>query len=267
MAPRKKQDIVDVETKEGETPPGPIDQMSGAKAEPAPEDLEGTKSGGWTPKGQELKVYSQFKRRKDALMQSRYNVYGLNIDQEMRRFDKLYFRRQADIPASELDPNQRPVAINNAYGKIQTALGILVDSSPKYILEEDDPKYSASRALIKALGEKSLRNTNSLGQFKLSVFNAAKRGWFIGRTYNKRLYHDARFLKGIDAKGKRSYESRLVTKMDDVAYVNINNYNAWLDEQTKPEDFFSTRDWMWREVWYIDDIRRVFPESEFPNMK
>lgn len=270
MAPRKKavpEDVPEIDNTEGTAPAGPISQMSGAKAEPAPEKEKTKKGGGYNPVGKELKVYAQFKRRKDALLQSRFNVYGLNIDEEMRRFDKLYFRRQADIPASELDPNQRPVAINNAYGKIQTALGILVDSSPKYMLEEDDPKYTASRALLKALGEKSLRNTNSFGQFKLSVFNAAKRGWFVGRTYNKRLYHDARFLKGIDAKGRMAYETKTVTKIDDIAYVNINNYNAWLDEQTKPEDFLSTRDWMWREVWYIDDLRRVFPEAEFPNMK
>src|SRR5665213_1525334 len=49
--------------------------------------------------------------------------------------------------------------------------------------------------------------------------------------------------------------------------MNLSNYNVWLDEQTKPEDFLSTRDWMWREVWYIDDLRRTFPTDEFPNMK
>lgn len=243
----------------------PIELMAGDNIKSQPEELTARKPG-WQPKGEEKKVWEQFRRRKDALLQSRNNVYGLNIDAEMRRFDKKYFRRQADIPASELDANQRPLAINNAYGKVQTALGILIDSSPDYILEENNPKYTANRALIKALAEKSLRDTNSMGQFKLSVFNQAKRGWFVGRTFNRRLMHDARFLKSIDDNGKRKYMTRLVTKMDDIAYMNINNFNAWLDEQTRPEDFYSTRDWMWREVWYIDDIRRTFPVSEFPNM-
>lgn len=246
--------------------PGPIEQMSDDKIQAQPDDLKAEKSG-YTPKGEELKIFNQWRRRKAALLNSRNNVYGLNIDAEMRRFDKKYFRRMADIPASELDPNQRPLAINNAFGKVQTALGILVDSSPEYILEEDNPKYTANREFVKALGEKSFRNTNSLGQFKLSVYNAAKRGWFVGRTYNKRIYTDGRFLKSINKDGKRKYETKLVTKMDDVAYVNINNFNAWLDEQTKPEDFLSTRDWMWREVLYIDDLRRMFPVEDFPNMK
>lgn len=246
--------------------PGPV-ELANENILPSEDSLKEEKGGGYNPIGVEKQVWEQFRRRKAALMQSRFNVYGLNIDAEMRRFDRNYFRRQADIPASELDANQRPLAINNAFGKVQTALGILIDSSPEYILEEDNPKYSANRAFIKALAEKSFRNTNSLGQFKLSVFNSAKRGWFVGRTFNRRLLHDARFLKSIDDNGKRRYMTRLVTKVDDIAYQNLNNYNTWLDEQTRPEDFYSTRDWMWREVWYINDLKRMFPKDEFPNMK
>ena len=226
---------------------------------------EATKAG-YNPIGEEKKVWNAYLERKQQLLNSRGSVYGLDIDAEMRRFDRMYFRKQADIPASELDANQKPLAINNAFGKIQTALGVMIDRNPKYILEEDDPKYSANRALLKALGEKSFRRTNSLGQFKLSVFNQAKRGWFIGRTFNRQLCHDAKFLKSIDDKGKRAYETRYVTKLDDIAYMNLNNFNSWLDEQTRPEDFFSTRDWMWREVWHINDVRRTFPVSEYPNM-
>lgn len=222
---------------------------------------------GYNPQGDEAKVYEQFLRRKQELFSSRNSVYGLNIDAEMRRMDRLYFRKFADIPPSELDANNKPLAINGAYGKIQTALGILIDNNPKYVLEEDNPKYSANRELIRQLAQKSFRDTNSLGQLKLSIFNAAKRGWGIGRTFNRQLLHDAKFLTSIDAKGNRAYTTKKVVKMDDIAYVNMNNFNTWLDEQTKPEDFFSTRDWMWREVWFIDDLKTTFPESEFPNMK
>jgi len=248
---------------------GPIGDLSSDHIAPQPDPVEesGAKRPGWNPQGEELKVWSQFRLRKQALLQSRYNVYGLNIDAEMRRWDRKYFRRMADIPPSEMDANQRPLAINQAFGKVQTALGILIDADPTYIMESDNPKYDQTKYLLKALAEKSWRNTNSLGQFKLSVFNSARRGWFIGRTFNRRLYHDARYLASVDNKGRRAYETRLVTKLDDIAYMNLSNYNAWLDEQTRPEDFFSTRDWMWREVMYIDDIRRMFPESEFPNMK
>lgn len=222
---------------------------------------------GYHPEGDESKVFEQFSRRKQELFSSRNSVYGLNIDAEMRRMDRLYFRKFADIPPSELDANNKPLAINGAYGKIQTALGILIDNNPKYVLEEDNPKYSANRELIRQLAQKSFRDTNSLGQLKLSIFNAAKRGWGIGRTFNRQLLHDAKFLTSIDTKGNRAYTTKKVVKMDDIAYVNMNNFNTWLDEQTKPEDFFSTRDWMWREVWFIDDLKNTFTESEFPNMK
>lgn len=245
---------------------GPVELMSGDSIKAQPDETAAERAG-WIPKGEEKKVWEQFRMRKAALLQSRYNVYGLNIDAEMRRFDKKYFRRQADIPASELDPNQRPLAINAAYGKIQTALSILIDGDPTYIMESDAPQYDKTKYFLKAVAEKSWRNTNSRGQFKLSLFNGARRGWFIGRTFNRRLIHDARYLKDVDSKGMRKYESRMVTKLDDIAYVNLSNYNAWVDEQTKPEDFFSTRDWMWREVWYIDDLKRTFSKKEFPNMQ
>lgn len=252
----------------GDANNGPIDVMADDSILAQPDLTEdGAKRPGWNPQGEELKVWAQFRRRKEALKSSRFNVYGLNIDAEMRRWDKKYFRKMADIPASELDANQRPLAINQAFGKVQTALGILIDADPNYIMESDNPKYDKTKYLLKALAEKSWRNTNSLGQFKLSVFNSARRGWFAGRTFNRRLYHDARYLKSVSKSGKRAYETRLVTKLDDVAYMNLSNYNVWLDEQTRPEDFFSTRDNMWREVWYIDDLRRTFPTDQFPNMK
>lgn len=224
----------------------------------------------YAPDGDELKVRNQFLRRKGELLNSRRNVYGIDIDQQMRRQDTAYFNRVADIPATELDPNQQPIAINNAFGKIQAALSILIDRNPEITLEENNQRYSANRDLIKGLAKASWKNTNSLGQLKLSIFNSAKRGWFVGRTLHRKLRHDARFLERIEEKNgkeEKIYKTKEMCKVDDVAYMNINNFNAWLDEQTVPEDFYSTRDWMWREVMHIDDIKKMFPVSEFPNMK
>lgn len=231
----------------------------------------------YAPTGDELKVRNQFLRRKNELLNSRRNVYGIDIDQQMRIQDQQYFNRVANIPASELDANQLPIAINNAFGKIQAALSILIDRNPDITLEETNQKYSANRELMKGLAKASWRNTNSLGQLKLSIFNCAKRGWFVGRTFHRALKHDARFLELIEGgeigkdgektPEKKVYKKQEMTKVDDVQYQNLNNFNAWIDEQTVPEDFYSTRDWMWREVQYIDDIRKLFPENEYPNMK
>lgn len=232
---------------------------------PLPEQPLGVK--GYTPTGDEYKVFEQWKRRKNELLNSRTNVQGINIDTEMRKWDTNYFNRVADIPASELDPDQKPVAICNAYGKVQSALGILIDRNPEITLEETNPRYSANRELMKNLAKQSWRNTNSLGQFKLSIFNAAKRGWFAGRTYNRVLKGNAKYLTEVDEKGKKTYREDECVKMDDVAYQNLNNYNVWIDEEALPEDFYSIRDWQWREVWHIEKIRKLFPEDEFPNMK
>ncbi len=230
-------------------------------------DQREAEQGGYAPQGDEAEVYQQFLFRKGELIKSRANVMGYNIDDQMRRYDRQYFDPEADIPASELDADQRPVAMRNAFGKIQAALSIMVDRNPEIMLHERNPKFSANRELMKGLATASWQNTNSLGQFKLSIFNCAKRGWFAGRTYNKRLVHKAKFLESVSETGEKKWAEKEITKMDDVAYYNLNNFNAWIDEQAVPDDFYSARDWMWREVWHIDDIRRIFPEAEYPNMK
>ena len=190
---------------------------------------EKTNTAGYSPIGEEFKVWEQYQRRKKELLDSRKNIHGQNLDTMLRRFDRNYFNREADIPASELDPNQKPLAINNAFGKIQAALSILIDRNPKLILEERLAKYSANRELIKGLAESSWKNTNSLGQLKLSIFNCAKHGYFVGRTFNKKIQHNARFPKGFDSKGMMQYEKKIITKMDDIAYINLDNNNVWLD--------------------------------------
>ena len=233
---------------------------------PLPEEQK--KGKGYTPEGEEYKVWKQYSRRKKEMMDSRKNVHGINLDEQMRRWDRNYFNREADIPASELDPDQKPLSINNAFGKVQAALSIMIDRNPDIILDEKLKKYSANRELIRSLAKSSWKKTNSLGQFKLSIFNAAKRGWFAGRTFNRRIITKARFAEGIDEKtGKMIYEEKMIEKMDDIAYLNLDNRNVWIDEQARPEDFYSARDAMHREIWYIDDLKQMFPEKDFPNMK
>jgi len=222
---------------------------------------------GYNPQGDEAKVWQEFRDRKKELQDSRKNVSGIDIDAKMRDWDKNYFNRDADIPPSELDPDQKPIAINNAYGKIQTGLSILIDRNPKIVLNEFLQKYSANRELIRSLAESSWKNTNSLNQFKLSVFNAAKRGYFVGRTLHRHIKHDGTFLTGIDKDGKKTYDTKEVTKMDDIGYINLDNHNVWIDEEAKPEDMYSIRDWMWREVWHIDKVKEVFPKEKFPNVE
>lgn len=231
------------------------------------EDLQGPSTPGYNPEGVELQIYTEFNRRKTELLNSRNNISGLNIDQRMREWDRNYFNPAADIPPSELDPGQVPVAINEAFSKVQTALGLLIDNDINFFLDEASPMYTANRELMRQLAKSSWRQTNSQEQLKLSVYNMAKRGWFCGRTFNKVVKANVKFLTELDAKGKTKYEEKTVTHLDDIAYVNLDNYNVWLDEETRPGDYFSTRDWMWREVWHIDKVRAMFPKEEYPNME
>lgn len=219
----------------------------------------------YCPKGDERKVYDQYLFRKNELLGTRSNVLGIDIDQRMKDWDNDYFNKVAKIPASELDPEQKPVAINNAFGKIQTALSLLVDRNPDFLLNERLSKYSANNEIMRALLKKSWQRTDSIYQLLLFIFNMAKRGWGVGRTYHKMLDMDGKFRKAVD--GKEVWETERVVKIDDIAFKNLDNHNVWIDEEARPFDFFSVRDWMWREVIHIDKIKRMFPEKEFPNMK
>ena len=236
-----------------------------AGVEPRPDD-KGTVAG-YIPTGKEKKVFDQYKRRKQELLNSRRNIDGIDIDLTMRRMNMQYFNRVADIPASELDAEQRPIAINNAFGKIQSALSLLISNNPDFTMNDRNSKYTSNNQFLRSLTKQSWEDTNSIGQLKLSVFNCAKYGWFVGRTFNRKLIMNARYLDEIDDKGKVKERSTELTKVDDIMYMNLDNRNTWLDEETRPEDFYSTRDWMWREVWHIDKIKQLFPKDLYPNME
>jgi len=221
----------------------------------------------YAPADTEKKVWDEYQARKSELKNSRKNVNGLDIDEQMRSWDRDYFERTAKIPASELDTDQSPIAVNNAFSQVQTALSILVGRNPDFVLDERMEKYSGNNQLIRALLKKSWQRTDSMYQFILSVHNMAKRGWFVGRTFHRDIKTQGQFRVGVDKDGKDIWEEREVRKLDDVVYQNLDNHNVWIDEESRPYDYWSTRDWMWREVWHIDKVRRVFPEAEFPNMK
>jgi hypothetical protein len=97
---------------------------------------EKTPKAPYSPTGTEGKVWAEYLRRKRELIDSRKNVQGENLDDLMRRVDRNYFNRVADIPASELDVDQKPISICNAFGKVQSALSILVDRNPEIVLNE-----------------------------------------------------------------------------------------------------------------------------------
>lgn len=264
MATKKRKDSN--EDEEDDT--GFIAKQIGPKnagVEPRPKDK--TIAASYTPTGKEKKVFDQYKKRKAELLNSRRNIDGVDVDMIMRRMNMQYFNRVADIPASEIDAEQRPIAINNAFGKIQSALSLLISNNPDFTMNDTSSKFSANNQFLRTLTKQSWENTNSIGQLKLSVFNCAKYGWFVGRTFNRKLIMNARYLDEIDDKGKVKEREQELTKIDDIMYMNLDNRNTWLDEETRPEDFYSTRDGMWREVWHIDKVKQIFPKEMYPNME
>src|SRR3990167_3005864 len=67
--------------------------------------------------------------------------------------------------------------------KIQTALSILVDQNPEAVFKALLEKYKPTKNMAKAIWKRSWGLANSKEMLKLFIFDLAKYGWAIGRTY------------------------------------------------------------------------------------
>jgi hypothetical protein len=194
------------------------------------------------------------KNRILELKESRTNVYGQNIEEIWREADKAY------QPYTKKDKGKRvayledekgwrgvPTVIGgeddwqfkgskpNPYIKIQTALGILIDRNPTGVFLPANSKYEKTTGLMKALYQKSWDEARSKQQLKLFVFNMAKYGWAIARTF---IFNDK------------------------VCRENLDVWNAWIDDMAKPSNPYSVRDWCWRKIYSWDMAKQEFGSEE-----
>ena len=107
--------------KANEAKPTEKEGTTGDNLNPLPE--EKVRDNAYSPTDVEKKVYDQYPRRKGKLQSSRSTASGLNLDTQMRRRDKNYFNREADIPQRNLTSTRTDLHQPRVH-EIQTALGI-----------------------------------------------------------------------------------------------------------------------------------------------
>lgn len=139
---------------------------------------------------------------------------------------------------------QSDVSKANPYIKLQTALAILVDQNPSGVFTATSKKYEKANILMKQLYERSWEYAKSKTQLKLFIYNLAKYGWAIARTYPLNL-------------PKMGY--------DDIFRENLDPRNAWIDDMARPGNTLSLRDWTWRKVYPMDTFKEEF--SKYENVK
>lgn len=239
----------------------------------------------YNPDNTELEVLSYIKSRIQQLKDYRKN---LKIEEKWKsadlecevgeiEFEKGRKRFESD---DELGLRARLVSINDErddwrsknsdptlLSKIHTALSILIDKNPEAVLTVLCKRYEKSSVLANSIWKRNWEITNAKDILKLFVFNLAKYGWAVGRSYPRIIKYKKKVLVEINTENRENdkYEEREEIRFNDVAKQNMNPYRVWIDETTKPFDRESMK-----ECYYeLDYTKDVFDNefSSYPNAK
>ena len=217
-------------------------------------------------------------KRITALQESRHSHYGVDLDSLYTEADKNYvphrLRGKGKKVIAEDETKgwrgsivelgssdwQSDISQANPFVKIQTALSILIDQNPSGVFTPTSKKYENTTLLMKQLYERSWEFAKSKAQLKLFVFNLAKYGWAIARTYPFRLARKVKVLKEYKPESPEDsvYEEKEVVEYNDIFRENVDPRNAWIDDMAKPNNFFTMRDWCWRKVYPLDAFKEEF---------
>lgn len=229
-------------------------------------------------KPDELKDFQFVQKRIKQLQQTRINHYGKNLDQIWADADRDYIPHRLGstgkkVVATDEDKGWRGSTVtlgtndwqsdlsqSNVFIKVQTALSILIDQNPSGVFTPTTEKYQATSELIKQLYQRSWDFAKSKPQLKLFVFNLAKYGWAVARTYPLRIVRKVKVITEYDEENpeQSKYETKEVTVYNDLVRENLDVRNAWLDDQAKPNNNHSIKDWCWRKVYDMDVFKEEF---------
>ena len=207
-------------------------------------------------------AFNMAEERRDYLKEVRKNS---GIEEIWKAADKAYVphkivsRKSNKVLVSddELGWRSSPVDLNvedawqeesvppNPYIKIQTALGIIVDRNPKAVFEPGAKKYEKNTTLMKNLYERSWELASSKdAALKPFVFNCAKYGKGVGRTFPLEITRDVRDLKKFVAENpkKNVYESKEHTYFDDVFRESLSPWQVYEDDAAIVGNPFSMND-------------------------
>lgn len=228
------------------------------------------------------KTYEAFLKRKPVLQNSRKNHYGSDIDQIWAEADRDYIphrlgaKTKKAIAVDETkgwrsqkinlgDSNwQSDLSQSNPFVKIQTALSILIEQNPSGVFSATSRRYEATSSIMKQLYERSWEYAKSKAQLKLFVFNIAKYGWGVARTFPLRITRKVKNIVEYDEKDPSSskYEEKEVVVYNDIMRENLDPRNVWVDDQAKPNNSRSLNDWVYRKVYSYDEAKELYGYSK-----
>ncbi len=249
-------------------------------------DAPAKKQGTFTPSllsEKDRNLYNYVVKRIPELQQVRKSHYGHNLDTMWSEADRDYLPHRLGTKSRTAivvdedkgwrsqtiklgDTNwQSDLSQSNVFVKIQAALSILLDQNPSGVFTPTTKKYEATSELIRQLYQRSWDYAKSKSQLKLFIFNLAKYGWAVGRTYPLKITRTVRTLDSYNADDPEAstYTEKEVVEYDDVFRENLDVRNVWIDEKARPNNAFSIDDWAWRKVYDYEEAKEKYSKYKF----
>lgn len=191
-----------------------------------------------------------------------YEPTGLDEQEPRMHFeaDQETGLRSRLVPIADADEDWRsrnsdPILAN----KIHTALSIIMDRDPQAKLSSYVKKYKERVNLVYAAWKRNWGISDAKSVYKLFIFNLAKYGWAVGRTYPRIVQYEKEIYTSKGATpDENKYDKVTNTWFNDVAKENLNPFRTWIDEQTKPYDDYSTNDWYFEKDYSYDEAKVEF---------
>lgn len=219
------------------------------------------------------------------LQDARKRVFGVDIESIWRQADSDYIPHQLGKKSNTVlvqdedlgkasrrvevgkDDWQSDNSIPNLYIKIQTALSLMVSKNPSAVFTPRASKYEANTAVQKELYKMSWETAKSLQQLKLFIFNLAKYGWAVARTYPLIIKRPTRVLMDVnpDDPTRNVYKTKMSTEYNGVFRENLDPWKSWIDDMSKPNNPLSTRDWCYAKEYSYETLKEEF--GKYPNFK
>lgn len=243
----------------------------------------------YAPIGKELEVKDYVFKRIDELKEFRQlKLSGNNKSCEdiFKEADTEYQPRELTLsPRTRLESNedtglrsklvkvgssedwQSNIASPDFYVKVNTALAILVDQNPEAVFLPSGRKWEKNTALAYANWKNSWEVSGAKQQLKNVIFNSAKYGTGVFRTYPKRIEMQKKVRTEYykDQPEKDVYESKTLVKFDDLCRESLNPKQVWVSENARPGDYSSIDSWYFEKDYSFDRFKQEF--EDFSNIE
>ena len=172
------------------------------------------------------------------------------------------------VPIGNEDADWRSdVSEPTLLSKVNTALSILMAQNPDATFKALNDKFKKNTYFAYSLWKRSWVVAKSINQLKLIVFDLAKYGWAIGRTYPRYIARKGEVLIEVndDHPEKNKYEEVNIVQYNDVYRERLDPHKTWIDDMANLMDPFSTNDWYYEKDYSWDAFQTEF--GDYANIK